>query len=258
MKRPKIHDVEKLFKSLGLESGDTALIHSDIMSLGLVEKGPDGIIEAFFNVTGPEGNLVVPEFSFSFCKGEVFNPKNAPPITGAFSKHFLKRSDSIRSINPNHSFSAIGAKASELMDAKGKSSFGEETVFTNLLNQDAKVLLLGTFKNSFLHYSEKRFGVEYRYDKVFKGLIQIENQDGSFNEYEDEFSFYVRNLDAKGTEEEDRLEAREKFFNSSVCKEEKFSYGVHRSFKASEGVDYFIDQLTKDPLYFVDKNKYQA
>ena len=49
-------------QEMGLKNGDKVLLHSSLLSLGEVEGGPDAVIDAFLELLGSEGTLLVPVF----------------------------------------------------------------------------------------------------------------------------------------------------------------------------------------------------
>ena len=49
-------------RELGLRNGDIVLLHSSLISLGKVNGGPAAVIDAFLDVLGEEGTLLVPVF----------------------------------------------------------------------------------------------------------------------------------------------------------------------------------------------------
>ena len=54
---------------MGVEEGDTLLVHSSYKSLGEVDGGPQTVIRALEAALGAEGTLIMPTFNFDFNKG---------------------------------------------------------------------------------------------------------------------------------------------------------------------------------------------
>ncbi len=48
------------FRDLGVDAGDTLLVHSSYKSLGPVEGGPQTVIDALLAALGPDGTLIMP------------------------------------------------------------------------------------------------------------------------------------------------------------------------------------------------------
>jgi aminoglycoside N3'-acetyltransferase len=52
-------EIERGLRGIGLGRGDAVEVHSSLRSLGLVEGGPEAVIEALIAVVGPEGAIVM-------------------------------------------------------------------------------------------------------------------------------------------------------------------------------------------------------
>ena len=250
MIKPTVNDIIRFLTELGLKKNDTVLIHSNIATLGKVENGLDGIVAALLDVIGNKGNLVVPTFSFSFCKGEVFDIQNTKSEVGIFTEYIRNLNSSVRSLHGITSFSAIGNDAKNLMSMSDKTSYGFGSVPANLRKAGCKILQFGTPYISHTHYVERLVGVEYRHDKDFDGIIR----DGSIK-YEETCSLYVRRRDRIVN----KLAARDirvEFFESDSCKEIKLAYGTHRLFSVKDYVSFVFDRLKHDSFCLIDKKAY--
>jgi len=105
----------------GLRPGDSVMLHSSFKSLGGVEGGPDAVIDAFLDVLGPDGTLLVPTLIFNGGHYEFL--RNYPPdvdlrvtpsLMGVITEFVRKRPAAVRSIHPTHPAAAIGGRAAEL------------------------------------------------------------------------------------------------------------------------------------------------
>ena len=98
---------------LGLNRGDTIFVHSGVGTfgkLGDIKNGEDLcniIIDAFLEIIFP-GTMIVPTFSYDFCKNQEYDPKVSKSDVGPLTNVFLKREDSFRSNHPIFSIAAIG------------------------------------------------------------------------------------------------------------------------------------------------------
>ncbi len=61
------------FRAIGVAPGDTLRAHSSYKSFGGVEGGPQAVIDALLEVLTPEGTLIMPNFNFDFCKGQLWD-----------------------------------------------------------------------------------------------------------------------------------------------------------------------------------------
>ncbi len=170
-------DIVSALRTLGLSSGDSVFIHSNIGFFGRLE-GASGqedyygmFKDSIFNVIGDAGTLVVPTFSYSFCKGEAFDSSATPTTCGFFSEMLRKDSQSLRSEDANFSVAAIGAKARLFTEDAPCFSFGEHSFWERFLIHKGKICNFNFDAGStFVHYVERRLGVDYRFDKAFKGV----------------------------------------------------------------------------------------
>jgi aminoglycoside 3-N-acetyltransferase len=185
-----LHDV-------GVAQGDTIFVHSDIRTFGKPLLFGDELFARLVGVlelsVGKEGTVAMPTFSYSWGKGEVYDPAITPSTVGALTNYFRKQPGVVRSMQPFLSVAARGPQAQRCMRA-GSDSFGEESIFATLRDLDAVLVYFGVtlgHSSTFLHYLEQEHKVPYRYMKSFKGtyIDQGVSKTG-------ECTFYVRKLDA--------------------------------------------------------------
>ena len=177
------------FSQLGIKQGDILLIHASLSSLGYVVGGAEALFWALREVVGNEGTIVVPSQTV-----EISDPASwqYPPVPqewydvtrdaipaysknlsyskamGAFSQFIGILPDSIRSNHPMYSFTAIGEKASEIIEQDSFDfPFGDKSPLGRMYSIGAKVLMIGTdFEtNTSLHLAENRLNREVIYEK---------------------------------------------------------------------------------------------
>ncbi len=189
-------DIVKALRSAGVEKGDSIFSHSNIGFFGKLKdaKTAEDYYKAFkeviFEVIGEEGTLVVPTFSYSFCKNKSFDAKNTPGVCGLFSEMVRKDKNSVRSADANFSIAAIGKNAEYFTKDTTFHSFGKGCFWERFLKKDGKFCNFNFDSGStFIHYVEKCLGVPYRYDKGFSGKL-LENG----KEIECEFIHFVYDL----------------------------------------------------------------
>jgi len=110
-------DVAAAARSVGIVPGDTVMFHSSLSSMGWVVGGPNAVIDGFLDAVGPGGTVAVPTLWLSRSEPErisEWDVNTSPSKVGLITEVFRKRPDSVRSNNPSHSVSAIGARAVEL------------------------------------------------------------------------------------------------------------------------------------------------
>jgi len=104
--------------SVGIGPGDTAMFHSSLSSMGTVANGPDSVIDGFLDAVGPTGTVAAPTLWWYVADPprtlDQWDPNTSPAYIGTIPEAFRQRPDSVRSDNPTHSVSAIGARAVDL------------------------------------------------------------------------------------------------------------------------------------------------
>ncbi|KYH34813.1 SPBc2 prophage-derived aminoglycoside N(3')-acetyltransferase-like protein YokD [Clostridium tepidiprofundi DSM 19306] len=191
---------------VGIKSGDSIFVHSDIGVFGkLVLKDRNKLLSSFVKAMretiGEEGNIIMPTFSYSFCKGEVFDVCNTKGTVGVLNEFFRKQDGVMRTIHPIFSSAVYGKDSEYLLDID-MDSFGNGSIFAKLHKLRGKIVFLGaSFSSTYLHYIEQSYGVPYRYMKTFRG--KIKNID---KYYECESTFFVRDLNKNVILDTTRLE----------------------------------------------------
>lgn len=171
-------DIVQKLRLSGIEPGDTIMVHSDtgtIGKLGDVSSRNDfynELLLAFQTAIGPNGTLVVPTYTYSFCKNKPFNLLKTPSVVGSFTEFIRIHPDAYRSSDPIFSHAAIGLHAKKLLSDVSNDTFGDDSFFDRFFHTDGKLINFGNeFDITFLHYIEYHAGVEYRYNKTFEGEI---------------------------------------------------------------------------------------
>jgi aminoglycoside 3-N-acetyltransferase len=156
-------DISAELRRLGLAAGDTAVVHSSLSSMGHVEGGADTVIDAFLDVVGAEGTLVMPAFSFIWDKRTEsmsvppFDPTTTPSRMGVITETFRKRRGTIRSNHRSHSWCASGRSARLVLYGEaGRPKAGESISWDAVFGLKGQVVLLGVHYNrcNVMHYVE--------------------------------------------------------------------------------------------------------
>ncbi|WP_458188800.1 aminoglycoside N(3)-acetyltransferase [Haladaptatus sp. NG-WS-4] len=167
-------------RSLGVEAGQTVLVHSSLSSLGWVCGGAPAVVDALQRVVGKRGTVVMPTHSPGNRDPTNMNnpsvpdswyetvreqmPPYRPAVTptqgvGAVPECFRSYPDVRRSAHPQHSFAACGTDAEFVTeDHSYDYSLGDESPLARVYDLDGKILLLGTSHatNTSLHLAEYR------------------------------------------------------------------------------------------------------
>ena len=142
-------DIAAGLRQLGLSSGDCVILHSSLSSLGEVVGGADTVVDAFLEVLGSNGTLVVPTFD----------------DFGAIPESVRNRPDACHSIHPKASVAAVGAKAEGICRDhwKAQTAHGEGTPYLRMAELGGYVCLLGVDqdRNTSLHTVEALLKLPY-------------------------------------------------------------------------------------------------
>jgi aminoglycoside 3-N-acetyltransferase len=198
--------------AVGVKPGSVVLVHPDAIVAAQFPAMPnerrlDLLIEAIESAIGRGGTLVMPAFSYSFAKGEVFDVCHTPSAVGIVTERFRTQPGVCRTADPIFSFACRGPKAGELCAIPVKECFGAESVFAALHRLDAYVIELGCSLSrggTFVHYVETTYGVDYRYKKNFSGKVISP----SGEETECSVVYNVRDLTRKSEADLGRLQKR--------------------------------------------------
>ncbi len=248
------NDLVSGFKDLGLQAGDTVLVHSSYKSFGGVEGGPQDVIEALFDVLTPEGTLIMPAFNFDFNKGQPWDVRTTPSQMGIITE--IARTDQRfkRVFHPIYSFSIAGKYAGELTGVRYKSSYERSSVFGRLRDLDGKIMVIGlSYNNSmtFFHHIEQMEGVDYRFIKYFTGEVTDENG----KTWVDTFDMLVRDLDKGVHTMVDPMGAL--LEERGVIQSRRIGDADVKLMKANDVYRITAVEMRKDPnlLYYIEKNE---
>lgn len=246
-------DLMRGFSRLGLKAGDIVLVHSSYKSLGGVQGGPQTVIDALLEVLTPEGTLIMPTFNFNFNKGEPWDVLKTPSHMGAITELVRTNPESRRVFHPFYSFAIMGKLKDELTRVRYKDSYGVDSIFMQLRNLDAKIMIIGlsyTHSMTFFHHIEQMEGVDYRFIKEFTG--QVTDETGKT--YTDTFTMLVRDIDKGVLTEVDPMGAV--LEKQGVVQIEKIGEADVKLMKANDVYRVTSVEMKKNPklMYQIDQN----
>lgn len=175
MKSYSVDEVECVLRLLGIEAGDTLLVQTALMDLGVIRgepvaRIPAAIYDAIRRRVGADGTVCAQSFTFGSCRGEVFDREQTPSSTGAFAEYLRGLETTRRSPHPIQSVVANGPKAADICEPDTPSGYASDGPYGRLLAHDAKLLLIGRSNvdtAALAHYAEEQARVPYRYWKTF-------------------------------------------------------------------------------------------
>jgi aminoglycoside 3-N-acetyltransferase len=182
-------DLLRAIRSVGIGDGDVVSLQVSLGRLGMPRDVAhdyralsDFVIDAFLEVVGSSGTLVVPTYSYSIGRGEVFEVETTPSAIGEFPEIFRQRAGAVRSRDPMLSSAGIGPASRDVLRNISQSCYGEGSAFHRLRDANAKICTLGIslYWATFRHHIEELAHVPFRFAKRFYGTVRerdIESQE---------------------------------------------------------------------------------
>jgi len=242
------------FRTLGVEAGDTLLVHSSYKSFGPVDGGPQTVIRALELAVDTEhdGTLIMPTFNFGFNKGEPWDVRTTPSKMGVLTELVRVDPRAKRVFHPFYSFAVLGRHAEMLGGLRYKSAYERNSVFGKLRDLDGKIMVIGlSYTNSmtFFHHIEQMEGVDYRFLKQFTG--EVTDADG--RTYTDTFEMLVRDIDKGVITEVDPMGFLME--EKGVIQVRKIGEADVKLMKANEVYAFTAREMRRDPhlLYQIEK-----
>jgi aminopeptidase-like protein/aminoglycoside N3'-acetyltransferase len=242
----------------GVESGDLLFVHIDLDALGEALDGATAadrhamVLRALRRAIGENGTLVVPTYTFSFCRQQDFDTARTPAVSGPWSpssdflNYVLQQPGAVRSRDPIHSVAALGPAAQRLLHALPNTCFGPDSVPHRLRRAGGKICLIGVapHESAMVHHAEVMMRVPYRYKKLFTGSIThngVTRREG--------WIFDVR-IQTRNAEMEPLCIAHEAI-EREVLRTEALGCGALHVMKAQPFYDTLAATLTEHPWFFV-------
>ena len=236
-------------RNVGIKKGDIVSLQVSLGRLGYMKEGWEMknlsrlVIESFLKVLSPAGTLLVPTYTYSIGKGEIYEVERTPSAIGDFTEIFRTRKDVIRSRDPMLSTSGIGAAAKKILREISFSCYGKGSTFDNICSEGGKICTLGIgiYWATFRHYIEESAGVPFRFLKEFRGIVKEGGK-----EKEEIWSYFaapqgVENCQPNGIPLEKRLA------NSGLIYERNIGRGVIKCIDAKDFLKLGMDELKKNP-----------
>lgn len=177
-----VEELRNALGSVGVARGDTLFCHVSLDALGTLEStdSPQLLLNCLLETVGDEGTILVPTYTFSFCRQEEFNVRNSPTQRGPWSTStdFLEfvrsRPGAVRSRDPIYSVAGIGQRAKELLMDLPNTCFGKGSLHDRLVQAGGKICTIGVGLQevTFLNHVEEMADVPLRFKKLYTGYIR--------------------------------------------------------------------------------------
>jgi aminoglycoside 3-N-acetyltransferase len=244
-------DIINAIQETGIKNNDIVFVHSDLSKFGRladvknITEFNQHFLNACLNVVGNNGTLIVPTFTYSFCKGEIFDYYNSPSTLNYFTEVARTADGFIRSEEPIFSVSSKGPHTTKMIDNLSTCCLGKGSIFERLHNINANLLMLGFYLGpTFLHYIEECYKVQYLYDKIFSGIIKKGD-----NQYEKSYTYNVRNLDINPQLSLEKL--KRTAIESGIVTRINLGCGSIMRVRCKDLFNFIGEMLTKDPYSLV-------
>ncbi len=236
----------KFFKDLKIKSGDNIMLHGDASIIANINhKDP---INFFFNelklYLGKNGTILIPSFTYSFCKKKVFDLSKSKSEVGLFSETFRKRKNIFRTSHPIFSFCISGKSKNYFNNSDNKTCFGKKSLFEKFHKKNGLIIVIGRsfeFGATFLHYIEEKLKVKYRYKKNFFGRT-ILNQ----KKRKSKVTYFVRDLN-----KDTSLKYKKDMYK--ILNKKKFNRLLNVSVRAEKLFNYCKKKMIVNQNYLIEE-----
>ncbi len=244
----KQEQIAEALQTLGVGAGHIVFVHSSLSSIGYVEGGADAVVDAFLDVLGSTGTLVVPAFTFSHGGklNPVFDPIRDASEMGHITEVARTRPGARRSRHLLHSVAALGPHAEDITAVHGPSAWAADGPFWKLYELDAHILMLGVpyLRCTFFHVVEQLVQVRYRRWREVEARVR--EPDGRKRSlpmfgYSPKPGFVGNDFNKLGVILEER----------GLVQVGAVGNAVARRFRARDALEVGLAEYRKDPLLFV-------
>jgi aminopeptidase-like protein/aminoglycoside N3'-acetyltransferase len=184
--RYELDNLGAALRDVGISTGDVVFFQVCMDGLDPVAAGLDPektcghLYRSLRDAVGPQGTILAPAYTFSFCRGEVFDVEDSPTIDGpwntftAFPEYLRRLPGAFRSADPIFSTAGIGPKAAEILTGLPNVCLREDCVHDRLLRLGGKICIagVGLYEAIFRHYVEALVRVPWRFTKLFTGIVR--------------------------------------------------------------------------------------
>lgn len=228
-------------------------IHLDFIGLLRLGKNNKQRLENFreilLRIEEKGGTVLVPTYSMSYTKKEIYDIKYSPSEVGTVTEFLREKDYKKRTSDPLFSYLIYSKKDySDFFKIKDFDCFGENSLVESLYKDDAFLSTLGCGMRMLteIYFLEKKIGNDYRYDKAFEGTtlsLLDEKIDTSGN-------YFCRNVDKYPNLLSNFITLQNDLTKNDIY--EKWNYDDMFfmnviSFKKLE--DFILKKIKKNPLY---------
>ena len=255
MKVIKREDIYQALIDVGVVKGQNVYVQADLAMIGVVAntKTRDEFCEAYLgairDIIGPEGTVIMPTYTTQVARFDIeFVWEETPTVLGVLPEYLRTHPDSLRSLHPLFSVTALGASQELICKNNSTTNFGWGSPFHRMLEAGARMVTLGLpsgYLGGMAHQLEAMCGLPYVYNKLLKWAPIV-----SGKKVDKVFTATVRHLDLEVVHDLGRL-VRYLRKNGHVQSSQLGDSWVHASdFSTTYGAA--ADKLAADPYYLLE------
>lgn len=180
-------DLVAQLKAMGIQPGDTLLVHSSLSKIGYVENGAQTVIDALLESVGATGNILMPTspnagLQLDYVRHlDCFDILNSPSKLGIISETFRKLEGAKRSVSATEpvSCSGPGCEALTKGHAGQLTPYNAHSPFYKVAEANGKILYIGvTLANAgtSLHLLEDAVEA-FRFPVYYPELLEVKIRD---------------------------------------------------------------------------------
>lgn len=176
MKLDKNYIKEQLIK-VGLKKGDSVLVHSQLLKVGIPEEDVFDLgkyyLDIILEIIGDDGELVLPAFTYSYCKNKVFSPLKDMSSVSSLANTCIRNHIGYRTLDPIFSYVIVNPESAE--QRFSNVSFDLENGMAGYLSKkNEKYLMIGDLIYfTLLLACEQQLHTYNRFMKKFSGITKI-------------------------------------------------------------------------------------
>jgi len=173
-------DIYTALVDVGVDRGQTVWVHADLAKVGAVvdTKNRDDFCAAYLDairgVIGPEGTVVMPTYTTQVMRFDMdFVWEETPTLMGLLPEYLRTHSQSLRSLHPMFSVTALGARQNDICTNNSTNSFGWDSPFDRMLKGGARVVTIGLpsgYLVGMAHQLEAMCNLPYVYNKLIRAV----------------------------------------------------------------------------------------
>jgi aminopeptidase-like protein/aminoglycoside N3'-acetyltransferase len=208
------------------------------------------LFDVLQETVGPQGTILVPTYTFSFCRQELFDLQLTPTVSGPwntfadFPEYVRRLPGALRSADPIFAIAGLGPRAEELLTNVPHTCLGAGSVHDRLRRAGAKIcnLGIGLYETTFQHHAEEMAQVPWRFKKLFTGSVRegnaLRKEGWLYN-----VRILAKNADPYGH----RLEQKAR--EIGICRVARIGRGEILAIGSCEYFELAMQELARDPWY---------